>query len=183
MFLGVWSGVFATREALMADVLLTIGIDPGKKGAVVALDHEARPIDWIAADEPGGYCDGDYLPKVLVDWLDELKSREGYAVRLVIIEKQNARPMEGRSSCFTNGKGFGMLIGIIAAAGLPYKIVSPAKWTRDVLGGVKGAERKSKSIAHVQARVPDIKLTWGRRRVPHDGIADATCLSLWGMDK
>ena len=165
----------------MGDVLLTVGIDPGKKGAIVALDPDAQPVEWMAADEPGGYCDGDYLPRVLVDWFEELKSREGYRVRLVVLEKQNARPMEGRSSCFTNGFGFGMLIGIVSAAGLPYKLVSPAKWTRDVLGGVKGGERKAKSIAHVQARVPDLRLTWGRRRVPHDGLSDACCIGLWGM--
>ena len=31
---------------------LVIGIDPGKTGAVVALDREGQPSEWMAADHP-----------------------------------------------------------------------------------------------------------------------------------
>jgi hypothetical protein len=160
--------------------MITIGIDPGKKGAIVALDENASLIEAIAADEPGGYCDGgEYLPRVLADWFEELK--DSHKIRVVILEKQQARPMEGRSSCFTTGYGFGLLVGVVASAKLPYRVVSPTKWTKDVLGGVKGSERKVKSVAHVQARIPELSLTWGRRKKAHDGLSDAGCLALWGM--
>ena len=38
---------------------LVIGIDPGKKGGLVALALQGFPVAWLAADHPSdGYCRG-----------------------------------------------------------------------------------------------------------------------------
>lgn len=158
---------------------LVIGIDPGKKGAVVALGLTGKAVEWMAADEPGGYVDGgQYLPRVLADWLGDLTIAND--VVLVVIEKQQARPVEGRTSCLTTGYGWGLLTGLIASAKLPRLDVTASVWVKAILGTAKG-ERKARSVAHCQARVPDLPLTWGRRRKAHDGLADAANLALYGL--
>ena len=161
---------------------MIIGIDPGKKGGCVLLDRDANPIDWLAADHADdGYCkSGVYFPRLMAAWVAGEGGRE--PVRLVVIEKQQARPIEGRSSCLATGRGQGLWEGICAASGCPYLLVSPGKWTRTILGSMpKGTDRKARAIAMALERLPDLPLTWGRRRKPHDGLADAACLALFGL--
>jgi crossover junction endodeoxyribonuclease RuvC len=164
--------------------VLIIGIDPGKKGGVVTLDVSGRPtaVEWTAADHPeDGYVAGKaYNVRSMVRALEEV-SRRG-EVALVVLERQQARPIEGRTSCLTTGYGWGLWSGIVHALGLPLIEVSSARWTRHVFVGVQG-EGKARSIAAVGARLPELALTWGRRRKPHDGLADAGCLALYGLSQ
>lgn len=170
----------------MSKIKIVVGIDPGKTGAAVALDMDGKAIEWIAADHPEeGYTvkargGALYIPSRMALWLQELS--DSYDVVRVVIEKQQARPMEGRSSIFTTGYGFGMWIGILAALRYSYSVEHPATWTRGVFGSKpKGDERKARAITTAAARVPSLPLTWGRRKKPHDGLADAACLALYGM--
>lgn len=159
---------------------IVIGIDPGKKGGCVALDESGRVVDFIAADHPdeGYVCGKDYLPAGMSRWLKDVSDDE---VLLVIIEKQQARPMEGRSSTLTTGYGYGLWVGGVSALSLPYSVVSAGRWTKAITGAGKKDDRKALSIAHCQARLPSLPLTWGRRRKPHDGLADAGCLALYAL--
>ena len=164
---------------------LVIGIDPGKTGAVVALDRAGRPVEWMAADEPGGYClKGNYSPRVLWDWLGDLTT--AHEVDLVVIEKQSVRPIEARRACLTTGQGEGMLWGGVTAMGLPCERVSPAKWSRAIFGSTKAGSstaRKARAVALCQDRIPALPLTWGRRTKQHTGLADAALLALYGLQQ
>ena len=103
-----------------------IGIDPGKKGGVVALDITGRPTatEWTAADHPEeGYVAGKaYNVRRMVQVLEEIAERG--EVALVVLERQQARPIEGRSSCLTTGYGWGLWSGIVHALRLPLLEVS-----------------------------------------------------------
>lgn len=162
---------------------LVVGIDPGKTGAAVALDLKGNPIEWMAADHPReGYTvkgtrGRDYVPSVMALWLSQLDD-----VRMVLVEKQSARPIEGRTSCLTTGYGFGLWVGILAALRIPYRIVPPGMWTRAALGSVpKTGDRKSRSIVAAAAQVPGLPLTWDRKTKPHDGLADAALIARYGL--
>lgn len=159
---------------------LVIGIDPGKRGAAVALDLQGFPIEWIAADHPAdGYVKGGvYLTRRMSDWL-----RDRESVALVVIERQSARPMEGRSSILTTGYGWGLWDGMAGALNLPQESPNPQRWQRELWGGkrVSGEEKKARAIEWCSRRVPDLPLLWARRRKQHDGLADACCLALWGL--
>lgn len=162
---------------------LVVGIDPGKTGAAVALDLKGNPIEWMAADHPReGYTvkgtrGRDYVPSVMALWLSQLDD-----VRMVLVEKQSARPIEGRTSCLTTGYGFGLWVGILAAHRIPYRIVPPGMWTRAALGSVpKTGDRKSRSIVAAAAQVPGLPLTWDRKTKPHDGLADAALIARYGL--
>lgn len=162
--------------------MIIIGIDPGKKGGWVALDCSkgSSPIDWLAADHPDhGYVQkGRYLPKTMVEGIKEVLER-GTVIGCVI-EQQQARPMEGRSSSMTTGYGWGLWVGITAALSIPVVGVSGARWTRSMFSS-STAEGKGRAVELVGQRLPSLPLTWGRRRRPHDGLADAACLALYGV--
>ena len=172
---------------LMGDrVRVVVGIDPGKSGGAVALGLDGSAIEWIAADHPSeGYTvkgkgGGHYIPSTMALWLYDLG--QAYDVISVVLEQQQARPIEGRSSVFTTGMGYGVWVGILAALRLRYTIAKPSVWTRAVFGSKpKGDEKKARSVTTAAARVPDLPLTWGRKTKPHDGLSDAACLALYGL--
>ena len=162
--------------------MLIVGIDPGKKGAIVALECSGRPsaVEWTAADHPQeGYTAGKgYNVRAMVQALSDCA--ELGEVGLVVLERQQARPIEGRSSILSTGYGWGLWAGIVAGLGLPLLEVTSQRWTRRVLAGVPG-DGKGRSVAVCGARLPGMPLTWGRRRKAHDGLADAACLALYGL--
>ena len=162
---------------------IVIGIDPGKTGGAVALDMDGKPIEWIAANHPEeGYTvkatgGALYVPSAMALWLFDLKL--AYDVVLVVTEKQQCRPLEGRTSILKTGYGWGLWVGILAALQLPYKIEPPGVWTRAVFGSMpKGTDRKARAITTAKARCPTLPLTCGRKTKPHDGLADACCMAL-----
>lgn len=161
--------------------MIVIGIDPGKRGGWVALNVESGrpvPVEWCAADQTdGGYVmKGRYLTRAMYASVFDVV--DNYNVVGVMIERQQARPMEGRASILTTGYGWGLWTGIVASMQVPYDEVSSTRWTRSMLTG-STHEGKARSIAVAQQRVPDLPLVWGRRRKPHDGLADAACLALY----
>lgn len=163
---------------------LVVGIDPGKTGAAVALGLDGTPIEWVAADHPAegyvvkGHKKRHYVPSCMAMWLADLGP-----IRLAVIEKQQAMPMEGRTSVLTTGYGFGLWVGVLAALKIPYQVVPPATWTRSVFGGTpRKGERKARAIVTARARLPDLPLIWGRKTKPHDGLADAGCIALHALD-
>lgn len=160
-----------------------VGIDPGKTGGAVALDGHGSPVDWVAANHPEeGYASkGIYWPSRMAGWLRDVRDTRG-GITLAVLEKQQCRPMEGRSSILTTGRGQGLWEGALSALGIPYVLVPPGTWTRAVFGSMpKGTDRKARAVQTSLSRLPDLQLTWGRRKKPHDGLADAGCLALYAI--
>ncbi len=149
-----------------------VGVDPGKAGALVALDEAGRLVAAHAAEDT--YCPGEYRPAEMARLLRDL------APALVVLERQHAMPKQGLSSTFSIGRGFGLWEGVVAALEVPVHVVTSSVWQRAVLRAVPG-EGKVRAILAAEARVPELVLTPGRRRKPHDGLADACCLALYGM--
>ena len=84
---------------------VVIGIDPGKSGAVGALDMQRRPVDtWItkaAFTVAAGKSRREYAEGLMQRAIDDLHGRRGIA--LAILEKQQAMPGQGVSSTFQTG--------------------------------------------------------------------------------
>lgn len=122
------------------------------------------------------------MPTILAHWLTDI--RDHYDVVMVVIERQQQRPMEGRAGILTTGFGWGMLVGICAGLGIPFTQVAAHVWTKKVLGTqvkVKGADKKARGIEVAMARIPTLELTWQGRRKPHDGLSDAGCIALYAL--
>ncbi|MCK5128101.1 MAG: Holliday junction endonuclease [candidate division Zixibacteria bacterium] len=101
-------------------------------------------------------------------------------VSAAIVEKVHSMPSQGVASTFKFGTGYGMLLGILAAQGTPYTLVSPQTWKKVMLRDMpKG---KGSSILRAKQLCPDIKLlATERSRKPHDGMAEAYLLARYGI--
>ena len=147
-----------------------VGIDPGATGGVAVLSKdraEAIPMPTVA---------GEIWILEIARLLKELSPG------LVVLEK--AQPMrkggrvQGVTSAFTYGMGFGAIRGMLETLEIPHRLVTPQAWKKVVLAGT--AKDKDAAINFVRRAYPAIDLTPGRKRVPHDGMADAVCIAEYG---
>ena len=95
------------------------------------------------------------------------------------IEKVHAMPGQGVTSMFNFGMGYGLLRMALAANQIPYQLVTPQAWKKKVLAGLP--KDKSSAINYVARKYPNVDLIPGRKRTPHDGIADAICIGEYGI--
>mgnify|MGYP004451981173 FL=1 len=162
---------------------LIVGIDPGKDGAVVAIDEDGIVRDVSLTKERftvpiGKGSRREYDAVAMGNYLTELHALQG--VRLVCIEKQQARPGQGGTSMFSIGMGYGLWLGIIGTLTIPCSVVHPKTWQKSVLRDVPGIG-KGRAILLCKQRLPDLELAPGKKRKSHDGIADAACIAMWGL--
>lgn len=162
-----------------------VGIDPGKKGAAVAIDDDGRVLAMLRfADIVGDHDWRDVAP-TLCDALCDILRHYGQDVpadhqwetEMVCMERDAGRPKEGAGSARTTGRGWGLVLGIIVARGYPYIVPTAQSVAKVMHKDVPGDDPKARSIAiATQAGVP---LTRGRERKPQEGIADAYVLALY----
>ena len=163
--------------------MLFVGIDPGKDGAVVAIDETGIVRDVALTKELftvpiGKGSKREYDATAMGDYLTKLHATQG--VKLVAIEKQQARPGQGRTSLCALGVGYGLWLGVVGTLGIPFSVVHPSTWQKDVLRDVPGVG-KGRAILLCKQRLPDLELAPGRKKKSHDGIADTACLAMWGF--
>ena len=147
--------------------MIVVGVDPGKEGAIACISEngaEAEPMPLI-----GKEIDGRYF----VNWLRDRDPD------LVIVEKVGAMPGNGGVSMFTFGKGYGLILGVLEAGGYAYRLATPQSWKKVVLSGT--SRDKTAAIEHVHRRYPEVNLTPGKKRIPHDGMADAVCIAEYAL--
>ena len=185
--------------------MITIGIDPGKHGAI-AITGGARPvvsrmilagkvIDWRAmaelvldavteridaAHEVAHWsADGTVDLALEVDgWIEKAHAMPGERMvknRRGVLVKRR----QGVSSAFEFGRSYEGWFGVFGAYGIPLRIVTSQAWKRVILAGT--AKDKDAAIAHCRRAWPNVSLlATDRSRVAHDGIADALCIAEYG---
>lgn len=151
--------------------MITVGIDPGLSGAIVAVGDRAivacRDMP-VVETVVNGKTRRRIDPHGLVHAIVEIGP-----VDMVVLERAAARPGEGATSSHTNGRNFGVIEGVLAALARPHTIVAPQQWTKVMrVGSDKGAHRLEAmrlfpEQAHLFSRVKD------------DGRADAALLAAW----
>jgi crossover junction endodeoxyribonuclease RuvC len=146
-------------------VAITVGVDPGLKGAIALLDSFSLLVDVY--DMP--VVAGQVNPHLLAEM--EAWDTEDYGT--VVIEDVHSMPKQGVAGVFSFGRSKGVVEGVFAMAGRPLAYVSPAKWKRD-LGLTQdkgGARRRAIELWPSQA---------GKfARVKDDGRAEAALIALW----
>jgi crossover junction endodeoxyribonuclease RuvC len=96
-----------------------IGIDPGKSGGIAW-----RIAEW-------GEPQASKMPDVVHDLASLLRSLvTNYGQCKCYLEKVQAMPKQGVTSCFTFGKGLGNIEGVLAALEIPFEWVTPQKWQK-----------------------------------------------------
>lgn len=151
-----------------------IGIDPGLSGGLAAISVDGLKLSAMPVFRAAkrSYIDE---PKV-VNWLIDNALREAR----VFIESVHAMPGQGVTSMFTFGTGWGQLRGICAGLGIPYELVRPQEWQREMLAGQpEGTEYlvASRLWPHADWR------STPRCSKPHSGLVDAALLAEYGRRK
>jgi len=150
-----------------------IGIDIGVQGAIAVLaDNELVEIfDMpVLADGPKGRrtVNAPLLAGII------FKSHASHA----FVEYVAARPGEGAVGAFAFGRSRGVIEGVLAAAGIPCRFLTPASWKRDV-----GLSLASKDASRAEAirRWPSQANLFAR--VKDDGRAESALIAIAGILK
>lgn len=158
------------------------GIDNGNKGAFVLLDPAGRVIDQHvtpvlnvgAGKRQKWIYDELAVLRILQDWRDA-------GELFVVLERAQPMRKQGLGSTFKTGHDFGLAKGMLTGLGVSWEIVPARAWQAAELKGMKGSDTKTRSIMRAQRRFPGLDLTPGRKRTPHDGLADAANMAAYGM--
>ena len=146
---------------------ITLGIDPGKQGAIAALDHNGHLI-WI-----------DDIPNLagtaIGSWLHDRLNNEH--IDSCWIEQVHAMPKQGVTSVFTFGLGYGALLGALGALHIRTHHVTPNMWKKAYrLNADKNASRQ---------RASELWPSDANRfqRVKDDGRAEAALIANYGRSQ
>lgn len=149
-----------------------LGIDPGLDGALVVVRNGRVVAQCCTRDLcPDGYV-AERMDALVSEWCGL------HLVDVAVLERVSARPGEGVSSTFKFGFGYGLWRGILAGRVQTVIEPTPQAWQKVVLRDIPG-EGKARAVARA-AQLAGLDLTPGRRRKPHDGLADAACLAIYG---
>jgi hypothetical protein len=162
-----------------------IGIDVGKSGAISILIEEEQGVNVKSFATPT-LPDGDIDVQEFFRILDSFKSE--YNIKQVGIEKVHAIFKVAAGSTFEFGRSFGIAEGIVCAAHLPYTLVPPKKWQKEMWQGVDkvlkknstSTDTKAMSLVSVKRLYPNAELRDNptpRSTKAHDGIVDAILIA------
>ena len=146
--------------------MIYIGIDPGKKGGVATISEDGVKVyQWD---------DQRFIEDMRqhANWLDKC---------VAAVEKVGAMPGQGVTSMFSFGQSYGFILGVLAAFGIPYQLVSPATWKRE-FGLLKS--QKQDSVDVCKRLFPGVNLLPTERcRKESDGMAEATLIAEYARRK
>lgn len=166
-----------------------LGIDVGKSGALVAIvtsDDGGVDVHTHATPVlPDGDIDTRELYKIISDY------EQHYLVHMLCIEKVHAIFGTGAGATFEFGRSAGIAEGVAAASGLPFTMVQPKTWQKEMWAGVdkiqkvgkKSTDTKAMSLIAAKRLFPDVILldkSKPRSSKVHDGIVDALLIAEYG---
>ena len=139
--------------------MITIGIEPGKNGAIAVIDEK-------------GNAHAEKMPETLQDLFELLNAYNVGNDRhcRAYLEQVNSSPQMGVKSAFTFGNGFGHLEMALTACGIPFERIRPQAWQKALGCMTQGDKNISKRRA--QELFPTIKIT--------HAIADALLVAEYG---
>jgi crossover junction endodeoxyribonuclease RuvC len=151
---------------------LWVGIDPGLAGAVAVIDRDGRLLE--VADMPA-LSDGGKRRVDPAGLVAVLMGAVGQ-IRMATVERVHSMPKQGVASAFSFGASYGVVLGVLAALRVPYQLVTPQRWKREMMDG----QGKEKAASRMVARRlwPDHADLFAR--VKDDGRAEAALIAEWG---
>ena len=141
------------------------GFDPGKDGALAILGYRDDPVLVPFGEE-------EYAA-----WLCRLSllTRNGIDGSVFcVVEHVGAMPGQGVTSCFSFGRGFGFILGLLTANCIPYELVRPQKWKKEF--GCTSDKNTSIEVARRLCPGVDLRRT-PKCTKPHDGVAEALLMA------
>lgn len=150
---------------------IVVGIDPGLSGAICLLDTE------------GTFSINDMPVHALVRGGKNKREIDAHRLAILLsgrighafIEQVGAMPGQGVSAVFAFGKTYGVIIGVLAAHGVPMTFVSPRKWKK----ALQVPASKDGARARASQLLPQAAGEWPL--VKDHGKAEAALIALWGI--
>jgi hypothetical protein len=169
-----------------------IGIDPGLRGAVVALDNLGKTVDCFdcprAKARTGSDFDEHAMADLLIGAMTKLQVRK--LIPVVYLEKLQAGmgsrsrrrgPQMGINTAFKMALGYGLWRGIVGSLPVISRLVHPRTWQAEMLReGRKRGKTKEDAAAAVARLIPDLSVL-GPLGGYRDGRADAGLIALYGL--
>lgn len=164
------------RERLRLSSKTIVGIDPGFGGAIA----------WIVVDEvqtirmPVLQIDRSGKHKRELDLSTIVKLFEGLSLNtrllklFVYIENVHSMPKQGVSSAFAFGKGFGAILGILTTLKIPYTLISPQQWKKEL----RVPKGKDAARARASQLLPQGSDQWSLKK--DEGRAEAALIAYYG---
>ena len=170
--------------------MLTVGIDPGLDGALVALVDGVPVYSAIVPTHKIKQGKGTRKVFDVVGMNQALNaicqaawdSGRGEYERpdLVCIEATEPRPPKGRNACHSLGLSQGLWEGLIVGKAWPYQVIRAADWLPKMTKGIPGQGTKDRTILAAGRLLPTLSLERSERaRKKHDGLADAGLLAIY----
>ena len=151
---------------------MIVGIDPGKSGAIVCIGEKITSKLFPLLGK-------EYDRHKLNEFLKGIKAV------MVGVEDVHAMPGISASANWSLSQGKEMIISLLTAHGIPYLLVKPKEWQKEMFEGVPeqkkaNGRRDTKAMALLAAKrlFPDVDLTKSdRAEKPHEGIVDALLIA------
>ena len=169
--------------------MLFVGVDPGVTGAVAIIaGTHVQVFDTPTAELKAGRRKKTvFVPREMARTLkDKILNLLGPGPGLsspletetfCVLEKVHSMPGQGVSSSFSFGEGYGMWQGILATLGIPYELVTPQAWKKEMMAGM-GIKEKGASRVRALELFP--QMTNILSRVKDHGRADAILIAAYG---
>ncbi len=152
--------------------MIYVGVDPGFSGAIAVLDGKKvtvtdTPTYKIKSGKKNKNMYNEAMLVAIFSSFDPMSVH-------IAIEKVHSMPGQGVASMFSMGEGYGLLRGIITALKLPYTLITPQSWKKEMMSG-QGKE-KSASCHRAQQLFPTAEL-FGPKGGAKDGRGDALLIA------
>ena len=154
------------------------GVDPGKSGAIAFWDEELRDLRLFSMPLVDGRRGGD-VDRYQLATLFELHRPELAVVEevsaMVYVAQDGTTRGQGAAASFNFGRGYGSVLGVLAALGIPVLFAKPAVWKSAL--GLSSSKDASRVLA---ARIfPAFSRSFSRKK--DDGFAEAALLAKFGQ--
>lgn len=148
-----------------------IGIDPGQKGGVCAIDRDMKIVEMFA------------MPKDPLDLFVFLRMHRKKIARVCIEKSHACRPGQSTNASFSYGYGYGLIIGCLIYNYIPYKTIPPKTWQKLMICTKRHKDDPKKraliSANKVFKKRSDFWLATKRSTKPHDGMIDAALIAAY----
>ena len=128
------------------------GIDPGNTGCLVLIQENGQ-IEFHDAPatviKSGKRNRTVLVPQEMANRLRDI-GHDDYPGFHVYVEKVSAMPKQGVASSFNFGMGYGMWLGVLAALRIPYTLVTPQRWKKELMRGMATYEKSASCVRAAQ---------------------------------
>jgi crossover junction endodeoxyribonuclease RuvC len=154
--------------------VIVCGVDCGLSGALAFLDP-GNPATVATFDIPVHLLTRGKKAKREIDIAGLVGILTAHRIDHAFVEQVASMPGQGVSSVFAFGKGYGIVLGVLASHAIPTTLVTANVWKRNICVD----KSKDSSRARASQLLPRCAEQWRLKK--SDGRAEAALIALYGL--